>query len=74
MAMTRTYATLDVPREVYEHIKKQLEDAGYHHAIFYVCDKQALDLEGIALVQEEQKCACGAIGKHDCPGGEMERV
>ncbi|MBN3839318.1 hypothetical protein [Burkholderia sp. Ac-20349] len=43
---THTIATLDVPKEMWDYIAKQLRDAGYDHAF----DGKMIDMTGIGLV------------------------
>ncbi|HDR9163649.1 TPA: hypothetical protein QDB28_004053 [Burkholderia vietnamiensis] len=43
---THTVATLDVPKEMWDYIAKQLRDAGYDHAF----DGKTIDMTGIGLV------------------------
>ncbi len=50
LTQTRTYATMDVPPEVYALVRQKLLDAGYEHA---VDDEQhQLDMHGIVLTAE----------------------
>lgn len=45
---THTYATLDVPRDLYEFVKVALATAGYGHALPNANDGP-IDMHGIAL-------------------------
>jgi histidinol phosphatase-like PHP family hydrolase len=44
---TRTYATMDVSKAVFDEVKQKLLDAGYDHAILN--NGKTLDMNGIAL-------------------------
>jgi hypothetical protein len=54
MAITHTFAELEVPSELYDLVAQKLETAGYLHAI----EGGVIDMHGIALVRES----------HDIPG------
>jgi hypothetical protein len=50
--LTHTYAVLDLSKEAFEEIKKKLEAAGYHHAIFKdKHGKTVIDMHGIAVAE-----------------------
>ena len=49
LKQTHTYVTLDVPSEMFEYVKKKLEDADYKHC--FVEDKIVMD--GIALIEQK---------------------
>lgn len=57
MRTTRTMATMAVPRVVYDLVRRQLEAAGYDHAIQPSREGEAeaerLDMHGIGLVAED---------------------
>ena len=65
--MTHTYAKMGVPREIFEHIKKQLEDVGYDHAIIDDDGEVALDMHGIALVADEPVTLNQQRARHGLP-------
>lgn len=52
--MTHTFATMDVPAEVFELVRKKMEAAGYQHAIHTTPDGDYIDMKGIALVVETE--------------------
>lgn len=49
--MTYTYVEMEVSNEVFEEVKKKLEDAEYHHAIA----EDVLDMHGIALTRKKDE-------------------
>lgn len=49
--MTHTYATMEVPRAVYDAVKSRLIAADYDHAIHPHRNGECLDMHGIALVE-----------------------
>lgn len=56
MRSTHTYAILEVPLEVYNQIRKQLEEAGYGHAFHRGNnDDEVIDMQGIALQAKAEK-------------------
>lgn len=53
---TRTYAILEVEPEIYNKIRKLLEDAGYGHAFHRGNnDDEVIDMDGIALQSSQEK-------------------
>lgn len=55
---THTFATLDVPRQLYEYVKDALLAAGYEHALERGNPDGPIDMHGIALTPmsaEEEK-------------------
>lgn len=50
--MSHTFATMEVPREVFELIQAKLWEAGYSHAILQEGPGVLLDMHGIALAAE----------------------
>jgi hypothetical protein len=56
MRTTRTYAILEVEPEIYNKIRKLLEDAGYGHAFHRGNnDLEVIDMHGIALQATEER-------------------
>jgi hypothetical protein len=50
LAVTRTYALLEVSPELFAEARVKLEDAGYDHAIDRHDDRVVIDMHGLALV------------------------
>ena len=44
--MTQSFATLQIPPQFYNYIRKRLREAGYEHLL----QKDRVDMTGIALV------------------------
>ncbi|MCH8807441.1 MAG: hypothetical protein IH986_15340 [Planctomycetes bacterium] len=60
MTYTHTFATLEVPKDVYDLIRSRLLAAGYGHTIETGSIGEWIDLEGVALQAEpEAKEAAG---------------
>jgi hypothetical protein len=54
--MSHTYATMAVPKRLFDIVKEKLTEAGYEHAIIDRHDSGViteLDMHGIALVVED---------------------
>jgi len=49
MRTTHTYVTMEVPKELHDLVRANMEAAGYQHAIN---DEGEIDMHGIALVAE----------------------
>jgi len=54
---TRTYATMEIPMEMWAVIRDKLMDAGYDQAFM---DNNALDMHGIAIVPIDESTNEGA--------------
>jgi hypothetical protein len=48
---THTYALLEVPKMVYDDIRKRLEDAGYQHAFDQSDGRDVIDMSGIGITE-----------------------
>jgi len=51
---TSTFAFLEITREAYEEIKTKLIAAGYEGMIFQLVEGEAIIMDGIALMVEEE--------------------
>jgi hypothetical protein len=53
MANTHTYVVLDISTAAYKEISEKLKAAGYDHAFHQEGERTVIDMQGIAVAEEE---------------------
>lgn len=71
---THTFVTLEVPSSLFDHVFRELEEAGYDHAFIDSGENRLIDMNGIALKRDPDQVFPNIEAPHKLLSGKKAVV